>query len=35
MMPFMGFIRDLGILFSAERYACLGTVLKYFVSEVK
>lgn len=35
MMPFMGFIRDLGILFSAKRYACLGTVLKYFASEVK
>lgn len=27
-MPFMGFIRDLGILFSAKRYACLGTLLK-------
>lgn len=35
MKPFMGFIRDSGILFSVKRYAVLGTLLKYFVSEVR
>lgn len=27
MKPFIGFIRDSGILFSAKRYALLGTLL--------
>lgn len=35
MMPFMKFIRDADVLFSAERYACLGTFKKYLVSEVR
>lgn len=34
MKPFVGFIRDSSILFSAKRYALLGAVLKYFVYEV-
>lgn len=35
MMPLMGLIRGSGISFSAKWYAVLGTVLKYFVSEVR